>query len=292
MNVFPNQSFPNLRSHLVLSLISQKCPTFVWVWDLWYLQWNYCCFWKFFPMNTADSIVTAINILQIIECSSPSLATLEILFLSFPHLIIHPIHEWSWFYSISNTVSFVSHDEIFEVLPLLENIYIYILSGRPDLSRSVSPFLTDCAVPSRRISSWSGRTFLTILQEVLSGRPDRSYVVVSVFPLLRRPNTVVIQFWITCWREAFHENCSWQWWSQASNKSVPLSGRPRSVFSSNWCPWILTSVMSLHRAYWSWGRHDRWHPRSEIHHWSRFCCDSFFFLNRVEIASPLQQSKL
>ena len=31
-------------------------------------------------MNTADSIVTAINILQIIECSSPSPATLKILF--------------------------------------------------------------------------------------------------------------------------------------------------------------------------------------------------------------------
>ena len=56
-----------------------------------------------------------------------------------------------------------------------------ILSSRPHLSRSVSPFLTDCASPSRRISSWSGRTFLTFLQEVLSGCPDRSYVVVSVF---------------------------------------------------------------------------------------------------------------
>ena len=44
-------------------------------------------------MNVADSIVTAINIPQIIECSSPSPATLEILFLSFSHLIIHPIHE-------------------------------------------------------------------------------------------------------------------------------------------------------------------------------------------------------
>ena len=50
-----------------------------------------------------------------------------------------------------------------------------ILSGSPDLSRSVSPFLTDCAVPSRRNSSWSGRTFRTILQEVSSGPPDRSY---------------------------------------------------------------------------------------------------------------------
>ena len=44
-------------------------------------------------MNVAEFIVTAINILQIIECSSPSPATLEILFCLFSHLIIHPIHE-------------------------------------------------------------------------------------------------------------------------------------------------------------------------------------------------------
>ena len=40
-------------------------------------------FWKFFPMNIADSIVTAVNIFQIIECSSPFPATLEILFCLF-----------------------------------------------------------------------------------------------------------------------------------------------------------------------------------------------------------------
>ena len=34
-------------------------------------------------MNIADSIVTAINIPQIIECSSPSPVTLEILFVFF-----------------------------------------------------------------------------------------------------------------------------------------------------------------------------------------------------------------
>ena len=40
------------------------------------------------------------------------------------------------------------------------------LSSRPDLSRTVSSFLTDYAVPSRRISSWekSSRTFRVILQ--------------------------------------------------------------------------------------------------------------------------------
>ena len=56
-----------------------------------------------------------------------------------------------------------------------------ILSGRPDLSRSVSPFLTDYALPSRRIPRDQVELFLNILQEVLSGPPDRSYVVVSVF---------------------------------------------------------------------------------------------------------------
>ena len=36
-------------------------------------------FWKFFPMNVAEFIVTAMNIHQIIECSSSSSATFEIL---------------------------------------------------------------------------------------------------------------------------------------------------------------------------------------------------------------------
>ena len=76
MNVFPNQSFPNLRSHLVLSDMSNICLSVrsaVFTMEL-------RLFWKFFPMNVADSIVTAINIPQIIEYSSPSPATLEIPF--------------------------------------------------------------------------------------------------------------------------------------------------------------------------------------------------------------------
>ena len=178
MNVFPNQSFPNLRSHLVLPLISQICRTFASVWDLQYSsQWNSWLFWKFFPMNTADSIVTAINILQIIECSSPSPATLEMLLCLF--------RTWS-FTRFTNDLDSTSNSNSVSSFPMtkfwgLATSWELISSGRPDLSRSVSQFLTDCAVPSRRISSWSGRTFCTILQEVLSGCPERSYVVVSVF---------------------------------------------------------------------------------------------------------------
>ena len=48
-------------------------------------------------------------------------------------------------------------------------------------------------------------------------------------------------------------NCSWQWWSEASKKICAFIRSPRSVLFSNWTPWILTSVMSLPRAYWSRG---------------------------------------
>ena len=52
---------------------------------------------------------------------------------------------------------------------------------------------------------------------------------------------------------------------------------PRSIFSSNWFPWILTSAMFLPRAHWSWRRYERRRPGNTILHRSRFCCDSFFF---------------
>ena len=57
------------------------------------------------------------------------------------------------------------------------------ISGRPDLSRSVSSYLTDCAVPPWRISSWEkpGWVSRVALQEVPSGHPDGSYVSISVF---------------------------------------------------------------------------------------------------------------
>ena len=61
------------------------------------------------------------------------------------------------------------------------------------------------AVPSRR--------FFFVIKSNFSYLSCRSFIkspwsIVRrslSFPLLRRPSTVVIQFWITCWREAFHE---------------------------------------------------------------------------------------
>ena len=133
-------------------------------------------------------------------------------FLSFPHSIIHPAQEWSGFHWQFQFCFIVSNGGIFLGLATSWEL---ISSGRPDLSQSVSSFLTDCAVPSRRISSWSGRTFSYHSPKSFIRLPWSIVRLHLSFPLLRRPSTVVISM-----------NCSWFWWSEASNKSVALSGRP------------------------------------------------------------------
>ena len=67
MDVFPNQLFPNVSFRVRSAVFTMELRLFL----------------KFFSMNVADSIVTTINILQIIESSSPYPATLEILFFLF-----------------------------------------------------------------------------------------------------------------------------------------------------------------------------------------------------------------
>ena len=268
MNVFPKESYPLWRSHLVRLPILLMCRTFSPVWGLMYSQWNSDCFgnsypwmffsiscwtqlfpwmilptnfcnseisscsdtyfvdmsniclsvrsvvfpmdwqlfWWFFPMKTVDFIVClVINIPQIIECSSPSPEMLEILFCLF--------RTWS-FTRFTNDLDSTDNSNSVSSFPMMKfwglaTSWELIISGRPDLSRSVSPFLTDGAVPSKRISSWSGRTFLTILQEVSSGRPDRSYVVVLVlleFHRLIVDSVKVSVFW--SWFEPSHPNLS------------------------------------------------------------------------------------
>ena len=133
-------------------------------------------FWKFFPVSTADSIVTVMNISQIIECSSPFSVTLEILFCLF--------RTWS-FTRFTNDLDSTNNSNSASSFPMT-NCWGHApswesISRRPYLSRSVSSYLTDCVVPSRRISSWSGRTCCTTLQEVLSSFPDRSCAVTSLF---------------------------------------------------------------------------------------------------------------
>ena len=49
-----------------------------------------------------------------------------------------------------------------------------------------------------------------------------------------------------------------------------------SLLFANWTPGFLTSMASLPRAHWSRGWYLRPHPCNKGHHWSWFCCDSFF----------------
>ena len=169
MNDSPNQLSPFQRSHFVRPLIFHKSRTFVSVWDLQFSQWIADCLGNsslFIPLLQTK------NILQITECSSP--ATLEIVLF---------FRTWSFTW-LTNDLDSTDNSNSVSSFPMmtfwsLATSWEVILSGRPDLSRCVSPYLTDCAVPSRRISSWSSRTFRTVVHEVLTSRLDRSYVEAS-----------------------------------------------------------------------------------------------------------------
>ena len=189
-------------------------------------------------------------------------------FLSFSHLIIQPIHEWSCFYSASS----FPMTKCWSRASSWESV-----SNRPDMSRGVSSFLTDCACPSRRITSWEkpGRTYRIILQEIFN-RSLQSLVCLNIsFPLLRRPSAVVITLWVACWREAFHKLLMVTVVGSFQLVCADIRSPRSLLFLSNCTPGILTSITSS-PGLWSWGRYVRRRPCNEIHHWSRFCCDSSF----------------
>ena len=150
-------------------------------------------------------------------------------FLSFPHLIIHPIHEWSWFYRQFQFCFIVSHDEILRSCQFL----------RIDIIRSPWSVTRCFSVPRFRREAFPRDQFELFVP--FSKKSPWSIVYRSLsFPLLRRASTVIIQFWIICWREALHELLVVVW-SEASNKSVSLPGRPdlsspATDFHGSWIP--------------------------------------------------------
>ena len=124
------------------------------------------------------------------------------IFLSFSHLITRPSHELSWFHWQPQLSFIVSNDKLLCLAPRWGPT-----SGRPDLSRSITSFTTDCAVTSCRVfhmretrsnfSYHAPRSFIG---------SHRSLECIKIsFPLLRRPSTVVILLWVACWRETWHE---------------------------------------------------------------------------------------
>ena len=111
------------------------------------------------------------------------------MFLSFSHLIIHPIHEWSWFYWQFNSASSFPMTICWGHASSWESI-----SGRSDLSRGVSSFITDCAVPSWRVSSWE--------------KPGPNFSCRSPRSFIRSPRSLV------CLKSVFHS-----WEDQARSSS-------------------------------------------------------------------------
>ena len=222
-------------------------------------------------MNTADSNVTVMNILQIIECFSQSSATFEIrfclfrtwTFTRFTNDLVSPDNSNSVssfpltkFWGSSLRIDFGSHQSVTRHYLIHNGLRGSIMMG----------FLV-------RRTKWS---FSSRCPRSFIGSP-RSLVQFNLnFPLLKRPNTVIIPLCTACWGEAFHELHMMSIVGSFHQVYVPIKSLWSLLFLSNSTPRILISITSLPRAYWTQGWYVRRHPCNKAHHWSRFCCDTFF----------------
>ena len=152
-------------------------------------------------------------------------------FVSFWHLI---------FYFVHNFCRVISHDESFGICLFLVNLHCQVvLIHHESYLRTL------------RIAHYRRGEQLHYEDKFVAPHSPKFYQVSPVdlvplphFPLLRRPGTVTIQFWIICWRE--------------------FNRLPWSIICNNRSPMILISVTSIPWAWSSWRRHDRWHPRTEF----------------------------
>ena len=132
------------------------------------------------------------------------------------------------------------HDKIFGINLLL------VMHWHKFPCSFVNSFFVPC-----RMRGPAEKRFLTMRTNLLQHIP-RSFlkfprsIVRRSFPLLRRPKSTIIFFWTTC------------------------------IVTCNRFSIILISIRSPPRVRWSWRRHDRRHPRGQIHHKSRFGCGTFF----------------
>ena len=99
MNNLPNQLFSLHRSHLDRTPISKICRTVVSLWSLLYSWWNAHCLSNSFPwiplipMLQKWTFPISQNVFFFVFCNIHRKS-----FLSFLHLIIHSVQEWSWFH--------------------------------------------------------------------------------------------------------------------------------------------------------------------------------------------------
>ena len=121
-------------------------------------------------------------------------------FLSFSHLIIHPIHDWSWFHRHFQFCFIVSNDELLRSYLFLR---IDIRSPRSVTKCFFVPYGFRGSVEKNFLMTRSNFSYHSP-RSFIRSPPSFVRLNLSFLPL-RRPSTVVIPLWITCWREAFHE---------------------------------------------------------------------------------------
>ena len=140
-----------------------------------------------------------------------------------------------------------------------------LISSRPGLSRSITSFTTELR----------GSVVMSFLVRETKHQNKPLIQLSFSFPLLRKPCAVVIPLREASWRRTFNKllmifvRCGLM---VAADIRSPWS----LLFLSNCTPNILISITSLHQDYWSRGWYFRRRLCTKIHHWSRFCCDSFF----------------
>ena len=141
------------------------------------MEWQ--LFWWFFPINTADSNVTDMNIHHIIVCFSPSSATfIEDRFCLF--------RTWSSTL-LKNDLDSTDNSDSVSSFPMINCCGLAplwgITTGCPVRSRGVTSFTMDNAVPSCWVFSWKklGWDSRVFPQEVTTGCSVRSHIEVSDF---------------------------------------------------------------------------------------------------------------
>ena len=162
------------------------------------------CSGNSFPMNTADSIVTVVNMPQIIECFSPSSVTFEIRFLSFSHLIIHPVHRMIL---IPLTILILLHRFQWQIVGGLAPLWS-LTTGLQDLFTRY--YLTHNGLRSSIMLSFLVREHQVGILVSLPKKLHRVSPIArtSQYQLSTLEKTKARSsspLWVACWREAFNK---------------------------------------------------------------------------------------
>ena len=181
------------------------------------------------------------------------------LFLSFPHLVNHPVQEWSGSQWRAWSCFVVSNNDL--LWPC------FSWRDHNGLPRFITKFFLDHNALLRSIvlgllmkETWLG--LVCFSPKSYNGLPRSIIHRFVSFPLLRRPSFVNVPPWVAWWVRVFKADYN------ESHRSI--------LFFSSRTPGALTFIAFLPRASWrrrwqSWRRHC-----NKAHQWPRLRCDSFF----------------